>query len=267
MSAAMQKGTFLKLVGSMPGDERGEWKEGGLLPLEASRAMVNAFAYVGKAGFGMVIGAEGSGKTTAARFFQEHRGAAYIEARPAELETPFQMLQRIGGELGVSGPTRVRLAKAIAAKMRDTGRLLIVDQADELPLPILKVLWWLHDPHPQEGIHGTAAVCLLGMPVLDERVRRNRNIARRIRYVYRVPPMPDTELAQMMPGAAEEVLRAVSSWSENLPGWAFLALDNLTDAMEQNGWKWGEMSERVPKRGRGTKSRVEWQLETLAKVA
>jgi len=260
----MQKATFMKLVG---GDESGEWKEAGLLPLEASRAMVNAFAYVGKAGFGMVIGAEGSGKTTAARFYAEHRGAAYIEARPAELETPFQMLTRIGTELGVNGPTRIRLARAIAEKLRDSRKLLIVDQADELPLPILKVLWWIHDPHPQEGIEGTAAVCLLGMPVLDERVRRNRNIARRIRYVYRVPAMPNEELAQMMPGAEETTVRAVSSWSENLPGWAFLALDNVTDAMEQNGWSWADMGERVQKRGRGTRMRVEWQLETLAKVA
>lgn len=107
----------------------------------------------------VISGDAGMGKTMIMReYASQHRDALLIEADPGY--TARVVLEELCGLLGLSRRGNMHeLSEACIAALRDSGRLLMVDEAENLPYRALETLRRIHD---KAGI----GVVLAGMPRL-----------------------------------------------------------------------------------------------------
>ena len=107
----------------------------------------------------VIYGAAGLGKTMILREYAAlHRDALLIEADPGY--TARVVLEELCGLLGLSKRGNMHeLSEACIAALRDSGRLLMVDEAENLPYRALETLRRIHD---KAGI----GLVLAGMPRL-----------------------------------------------------------------------------------------------------
>ncbi|OVZ94897.1 ATPase [Yersinia frederiksenii] len=107
----------------------------------------------------VIYGAAGLGKTMILReYAAQHRDALLIEADPGY--TARVVLEELCGLLGLSKRGNMHeLSEACIAALRDSGRLLMVDEAENLPYRALETLRRIHD---KSGI----GLVLAGMPRL-----------------------------------------------------------------------------------------------------
>ncbi|HBY9742964.1 TPA: ATPase [Klebsiella pneumoniae] len=107
----------------------------------------------------VIYGAAGLGKTMILReYAAQHRDALLIEADPGY--TARVVLEELCGLLGISKRGNMHeLSEACIAALRDSGRLLMVDEAENLPYRALETLRRIHD---KSGI----GLVLAGMPRL-----------------------------------------------------------------------------------------------------
>lgn len=107
----------------------------------------------------VLYGAAGLGKTMILReYASRHHDALLIEADPGY--TARVVLEELCGLLGLSKRGNMHeLSEACIAALRDSGRLLMVDEAENLPYRALETLRRIHD---KAGI----GVVLAGMPRL-----------------------------------------------------------------------------------------------------
>lgn len=130
------------------------------VPTVTSRKGMDVIRYAHLDGdLNVIYGAAGLGKTMILReYAAQHRDALLIEADPGY--TARVVLEELCGLLGISKRGNMHeLSEACIATLRDSGRLLMVDEAENLPYRALETLRRIHD---KSGI----GLVLAGMPRL-----------------------------------------------------------------------------------------------------
>ena len=130
------------------------------VPTVTSRKGMEVIRYAHLDGdLNVIFGAAGLGKTMILReYAAQHRDALLIEADPGY--TARVVLEELCGLLGISKRGNMHeLSEACIAALRDSGRLLMVDEAENLPYRALETLRRIHD---KSGI----GMVLAGMPRL-----------------------------------------------------------------------------------------------------
>lgn len=132
---------------------------------------------------GMLIGDAGAGKTTALRdYARKHPASILVEADPGY--TPRVFFEELCSRLNISAPntTHAKFTQAVD-KLKNSGRLLMIDEAEWLPTETLEYVRRIHD---KAGI----GIVLCGLPRLERNVRGNREqflqLSSRIQLVIRL---------------------------------------------------------------------------------
>ncbi len=117
---------------------------------------------------GMLTGDAGCGKTTALKAFaKSHPSVLLIEADHGY--TAKALFDELCAELGLDdrGSLHQKLVR-IVDKLNDSGRLIIIDEAEHLPYRALELIRRVHD---KAGV----GIALCGMPRLEKNVQGDKN--------------------------------------------------------------------------------------------
>lgn len=117
---------------------------------------------------GMLTGDAGCGKTTALKAFAKaHPSAILIEADHGY--TAKALFDELCAELGLDerGSLHEKLVRVVN-KLNDSGRLVIIDEAEHLPYRALELIRRVHD---KAGV----GIALCGMPRLEKNVQGDKN--------------------------------------------------------------------------------------------
>ncbi|WP_407300295.1 AAA family ATPase [Raoultella planticola] len=183
------------------------------VPTVTSRKGMEVIRYAHLDGdLNVIFGAAGLGKTMILReYAAQHRDALLIEADPGY--TARVVLEELCGLLGISKRGNMHeLSEACIAALRDSGRLLMVDEAENLPYRALETLRRIHD---KSGI----GMVLAGMPRLIINLKGKRGeyqqLYSRVGFALclgdSLPQSDITDIAvSMLPGAgSQEVSEAL----------------------------------------------------------
>ncbi|WP_274571582.1 AAA family ATPase [Neisseria leonii] len=160
---------------------------------------------------GVVYGQAGLGKTVAVReYCRQNPTAVLIETNPSY--TAQVLMRKIASAVKVpTDGTLNDVFEAVAERLQDSGRLLVVDEAENLPLRALELLRRLHD-------EAEIGLVLSGMPRLIVNLRGKRGelvqLYSRVSMTVSVgESLPDQELEQIarasLPGADDETVTAL----------------------------------------------------------
>ncbi len=148
--------------------------------------------------FGVVVGAAGVGKTWALRRYREENSdAIMIEVVPGM--SVWRLFVRLAEQVGVdAGKSATDAFENIVERLRESGRLLIVDEAEHLDYRSLELLRRLWD-FTQIG------VVLCGMPRLLANLRGRRQefaqMHSRVGFVLNIDRVDRSDLEQAFPAA------------------------------------------------------------------
>ena len=121
----------------------------------------------------MVTGPAGRGKSEAAKHFATQTDAVYIP--PMNVRSPAMVLREIAFELAKIKPTRTDAClQTIGDEMSKMRRLVIIDEADLLPLQILEMLRNVNERY-------ACPILLIGEDELRGKIASRRRLASRIR--------------------------------------------------------------------------------------
>lgn len=177
------------------------------VPTVTSRKGMEVIRYAHLDGdLNVIYGAAGLGKTMILReYAAQHRDALLIEADPGY--TARVVLEELCGLLGISKRGNMHeLSEACITALRDSGRLLMVDEAENLPYRALETLRRIHD---KSGI----GMVLAGMPRLIINLKGKRGeyqqLYSRVGFALCIgdslPQSDITDIAvSMLPGAGKE---------------------------------------------------------------
>ncbi|HHT7400073.1 MULTISPECIES: AAA family ATPase [Klebsiella/Raoultella group] len=177
------------------------------VPTVTSRKGMDVIRYAHLDGdLNVIFGAAGLGKTMILReYAAQHRDALLIEADPGY--TARVVLEELCNLLGLSKRGNMHeLSEACIAALRDSGRLLMVDEAENLPYRALETLRRIHD---KSGI----GMVLAGMPRLIINLKGKRGeyqqLYSRVGFALCIgdslPQSDITDIAvSMLPGAGKE---------------------------------------------------------------
>jgi len=134
----------------------------------------------------MVTGPAGRGKSEAAKHFAVHNGAVYIP--PLNTRTPAMVLREIVFELAKVRPIRTESCLTIIGEeMAKERRLIIIDEADLLPMQILEMLRNLNERF-------ACPVMLIGEDDLKGKVESRRRLSSRIRRRLEFSPVTQSDI-------------------------------------------------------------------------
>ncbi|HCM8051992.1 TPA: AAA family ATPase [Klebsiella pneumoniae] len=177
------------------------------VPTVTSRKGMDVIRYAHLDGdLNVIYGAAGLGKTMILReYAAQHRDALLIEADPGY--TARVVLEELCGLLGISKRGNMHeLSEACIAALRDSGRLLMVDEAENLPYRALETLRRIHD---KSGI----GLVLAGMPRLIINLKGKRGeyqqLYSRVGFALCIgDSLPQSEITDiavsMLPGAGSQ---------------------------------------------------------------
>lgn len=177
------------------------------VPTVTSRKGMEVIRYAHLDGdLNVIFGAAGLGKTMILReYAAQHRDALLIEADPGY--TARVVLEELCNLLGLSKRGNMHeLSEACIAALRDSGRLLMVDEAENLPYRALETLRRIHD---KSGI----GMVLAGLPRLIINLKGKRGeyqqLYSRVGFALCIgdslPQSDITDIAvSMLPGAGKE---------------------------------------------------------------
>ncbi len=119
------------------------WKE-----TASASKVITALRYAQSAGdIALVYGGAGVGKTCTATRYKEDNPNVWIATMTPSMNTVAACLERIAAAIGLpeAQPSAVKTENAIVARLEDTSGLLIVDEAQHLPVSGLDAIRSIHD--------------------------------------------------------------------------------------------------------------------------
>jgi DNA transposition AAA+ family ATPase len=135
----------------------------------------------------MVTGPAGRGKSEASKRYATHTEAIYIP--PLNIRTPAMVLREISFELSKVRPVRTEAClEIIGDEMRKERRLIIIDEAEELPMQILEMLRNLNERF-------SFPILLIGEDKLKGKVESRRRLSSRIRRRMEFGPVTQQDIA------------------------------------------------------------------------
>lgn len=134
----------------------------------------------------MITGPAGRGKTEAAKHYATHTDAIYIP--PLNTRTPAMVLREITFELCKVKPVRSETClNMIGDEMAKERRLIIIDEADLLPMQILEMLRNLNERY-------ACPIVLIGEDDLKGKVGSRRRLSSRIRRHIEFSPVTQPDI-------------------------------------------------------------------------
>lgn len=146
---------------------------------------------------GVICGQPGVGKTMSAKKYAElHPDVIYIEADQSfTTKVIFKTIYKyLGGteSLGIHD-----LIEWVKERLKDSKRLIIIDQAEYLPNRALDLIRTLHDKCLNDNNKGTLGILLTGLPILKENLKGLNNqfaqLYQRISWYRRIGSMRDQQ--------------------------------------------------------------------------
>lgn len=135
----------------------------------------------------MVTGKTGRGKSEAAKRYATQTEAIYVS--PLNIRTPAMVLREIAFELAKVRPVRSEAClEIIGDEMRKERRLIMIDEADELPAQILEMLRNLNERY-------SFPILLIGEDKLKGKVESRRRLSSRIRRRMEFGPITQQDIA------------------------------------------------------------------------
>ncbi|MDX9820642.1 MAG: ATP-binding protein [Syntrophales bacterium] len=135
----------------------------------------------------MITGPAGRGKSEAARHYAIHSNAIYIP--PMNTRTPTMVLREIAFELAKIRPSRSEAClEIIGSEMAKERRIVFIDEADLLPMPILEMLRNMNERY-------ACPVVLIGEDELKGKIESRRRLSSRIRRRMEFPPVSQQDVA------------------------------------------------------------------------
>lgn len=149
----------------------------------------------GVPGFGLMWGATGAGKTTACAWFASDNRAIY--QRASATWTPASMLSHLLRLLGEEerGST-ARMLDRLIERLKGSGKLLLIDEADYLLAGSGRIVETLRDLHDESKV----PVMLVGMENVQSAMRRHPQLYGRVSQWVEFKP-PDLEDARLVADA------------------------------------------------------------------
>lgn len=168
----------------------------------------------------LVYGDAGAGKTTALEYYMQNSIGVVMVTANSCTSSAASVLQLVSRKIGKpTGGKKETLMSSLVDYFRDTGRLIIIDEADHLTLPALQAVRNLNDEAHvgvvlagntriyRQMIQGSKCMELeqLKTRIVVRRCVQNRYSMDEFREVF--PGIPDTCLAYLLKLAADESMR------------------------------------------------------------
>ena len=124
-----------------------------------------------------VYGAAGMGKSTTIRYYAEHHSNAWVVEMSTDCKGTLAALEEIALALGVRDMPSIsaRLRRELVARLRGTGGLLIIDEAQHLSIDALNCLRRIHENTWLDGTNGIGLV-LCGNEVVVSRLTGGKRV-------------------------------------------------------------------------------------------
>jgi len=135
----------------------------------------------------MITGPAGRGKSEAAKHYAVQSDAVYIP--PLNTRTPAMVLREIAFELATMRPARSETCLSIIGEeMAKERRIVFIDEADLLPMPILEMLRNVNERY-------ACPIVLIGEDELKGKIATRRRLSSRIRRRMEFTPVMPQDIA------------------------------------------------------------------------
>lgn len=201
---------------------------------------------------GLCYGASGLGKTTALEYLKKE-GSGIILVDPDENATPRAILKQIAD--GIKLETYDMLLEDFIAniikKLKKSGYLIVVDEAENLKPDVFRTLRKIHD-----RCETTCGLLFIGTERLYGNLAKRKGefdyVLNRVSLKFQLKPLNINDVkmlvSQVFPDASDEIIKLFSKYTNNNARIIFNTLKRCTDIINNNNT---ELNEDVIQEARG----------------